>query len=219
MFFGALPKVILSDNLKSYVSRADRYDPKFTQLCEQLGAHYQIDLQATRVGKPKDKASVENAVTQTYRRIYAPLRNEVFHSLEDLNKVVRMKTEEHNRQSFQKKVGSRQSVFEEFEFPVMRPLPSDLFEIKKITKATVQRNYHVFLGEEKNSYSVPYRYVGKRVEIIYTRTRVEVYLNHERVASHQRLFLGGRAYRHQTLEEHMPKNHREWKKAQGYNAA
>lgn len=219
LFFGALPQVILSDNLKAYVSRADRYDPKFTQLCEQLGAHYQIDLRATRVAKPKDKASVENAVTQAYRRIYAPLRNEIFHSLEDLNKAVRILTEEHNKQSYQKKAGSRQSVFEEFELPVMRPLPSDLFEIKKITKATVQRNYHVFLGEEKNSYSVPYQYVGKRVEVIYTRSRVEVYLDHKRIASHQRLFLGGRAYRHQTLEEHMPKNHKEWKTAQGYTAA
>jgi transposase len=219
LFFGALPKVILSDNLKSYVTRPDRYDPKFTQLCEQLGAHYQIDLQATRVAKPKDKASVENAVTQTYRRIYAPLRNEVFHSLEDLNKAVSMKTEEHNGQPYQKKAGSRQSVFEEFELPVMRSLPPDLFEIKKITKAKVQRNYHVFLGEEKNWYSVPYQYVGKRVAVIYTSRRVEVYLDHKRIASHQRLFLGGRTYRHQTIEAHMPKNHKEWKKAQGYTGA
>ncbi|MFM9948862.1 MAG: DDE-type integrase/transposase/recombinase, partial [Saprospiraceae bacterium] len=37
LFLGALPKVLLSDNLKAYVSRADRYEPTFTQLCEQLG--------------------------------------------------------------------------------------------------------------------------------------------------------------------------------------
>lgn len=219
LFFGALPTVILSDNLRAYVSRADRYDPTFTQLCEQLGVHYQIDLQATRVAKPKDKASVENAVTQAYRRIYAPLRNEVFHSLEELNNAMRTKVVEHNKQPYQKKDGSRQAVFEEFELPVMRPLPPDLFEIKKITKATVQRNYHVFLGEEKNWYSIPYQYVGKRVEVIYTRKRVEVYLEHNRIASHDRLFLGGRTYRYQTREEHMPKQHLEWKKAQGYDAA
>jgi transposase len=40
LFLGALPKVLLSDNLKAYVSRPDRYEPTFTQLCEQLGAPY-----------------------------------------------------------------------------------------------------------------------------------------------------------------------------------
>ena len=55
VFFGGLSKIILSDNLKSYVSRADRYEPKFNALCEQLAAHYGIELQATRVKKPKDR--------------------------------------------------------------------------------------------------------------------------------------------------------------------
>ena len=32
LFFGGLPKVILSDNLKSYVTKADRYEPKFTTI-------------------------------------------------------------------------------------------------------------------------------------------------------------------------------------------
>ncbi len=96
LFLGVLPKVILSDNLKAYVSRPDRDEPSFTQLCEQLGAHYQIDLQATRVGKPKDKASVENAVTQVYRRIYAPLRNEIFHSIEALNEAIGLQLIRHN---------------------------------------------------------------------------------------------------------------------------
>lgn len=219
LFLGALPKVILSDNLKAYVSRPDRYEPSFTQLCEQLGAHYQIDLQATRVGKPKDKASVENAVTQVYRRIYAPLRNEIFHSLEAINEAISRQLIRHNEQPYQKRAGSRQTLFEQYERPQMRDLPPDLFEIKKITRAKVQRNYHVFLGEEKNFYSVPYRYVGKQAEVIYTHQVVEVYIDQNRVATHKRLFLHGLEYRYQTKPEHMPKHHQEWKKAQGYDGA
>jgi transposase len=219
LYLGFLPLVILSDNLKAYVSRPDRYEPTFTRLCEQLGAHYQIDLQATRVGKPKDKASVENAVTQVYRRIYARLRNEVFHSLEALNTAIRQQLKHHNEQPYQKRSGSRKSLYEEFEAPQMRDLPPDLFEIKKITRAKVQRNYHVFLGEEKNFYSVPYRYVGKRAEVVYTRKVVEVYIDQKRVATHERLPLTGGEYRYQTRPEHMPKNHQEWKEAQGYDGA
>jgi transposase len=219
LYLGVLPKVILSDNLKSYVNRPDRYEPTFTQLCEQLGAHYQIDLQAARVGKPRDKASVENAVTQVYRRIYAPLRNEVFHSLEALNEAIIRQLKQHNEKPYQKRPGSRKSEFDKYERCQMRDLPPDLFEIKKIARAKVQRNYHVFLGEEKNFYSVPYQYVGKRAEVVYTRQTVEVYVDGQRIATHDRLFLRGGEYRYQTRQEHMPKNHQEWQKAQGYDGA
>ena len=219
LFLGTLPNVLLSDNLKAYVSRADRYEPTFTQLCAQLGAHYQIDLQATRVARPKDKASVENAVTQVYRRIYAPLRQDVFHSLEDLNAAIHRQLMRHNAQPYQKKGGSRQSLYEQYERSSMRALPADLFQIKKIARAKVQRNYHVFLGEEKNFYSVPWQYAGKQAEVLYTEGTVEVYVAQKRIAIHQRLFLRGREYRYQTREEHMPRHHQEWKKAQGYDAA
>lgn len=131
---------------ESGVSKPDRYEPTFTQLCEQLGVHYQIELQAARVGKPKDKASVENAVSQVYRSVYAPLRNEVFFSLQALNEAIIKQLEVLNERSYQKKEGSRKSLFEAYELPVMRPLPSDTFEIKKITRAKVQRNYHIFFS-------------------------------------------------------------------------
>lgn len=219
LFLGALPNVLLSDNLKAYVSRADRYEPTFTQLCAQLGAHYQIDLQATRVARPKDKASVENAVTQVYRRIYAPLRQDVFHSLEDLNAAIHRQLMRHNALPYQKKSGSRQFLYEQYERSSMRALPADLFQIKKIARAKVQRNYHVFLGEEKNFYSVPWQYAGKQAEVLYTECTLEVYVAQKRIAIHQRLFLRGREYRYQTREEHMPRHHQEWKKAQGYDAA
>lgn len=219
LFLGALPKVLLSDNLKAYVNKPDRYEPTFTQLCEQLGAHYQLDLQATRVATPKDKASVENGVTQVYRRIYAPLRHEIYHSPEALNEAIRGQLLQHNTQPYQKKSGTRQSLYEQYELPQMRPLPADLFEIKKIASAKVQRNYHVFLGQEKNFYSVPWQYAGKQAEVLYTSHNVEIYIAQKRIATHQRLSLRGPEYRYQTREEHMPRHHQEWKKAQGYDAA
>ncbi len=208
LFLGRLPKVILSDNLKSYVTRSDRYEPKFNELAGQLGAHYGIDLQATRPRKPKDKASVENMVSTVYRRIYAPLRNEVFHSLEELNEAILGQLKIHNEKPFQKKQGNRRSVFEAAELPLMRHLPPDLFEIKKTTRAKVQRNYHVFLGEEKNYYSVPFQYVGNQTTVVYTASIVEVYYENKRIALHKRL-LGKNAYLHRTEESHIPKSHQE----------
>ena len=214
-YFGKLPELILSDNLKSYVTKADRYEPKFNELCEQLGAYYGIGLKSTRVAKPKDKGSVENMVSQVYRSVYAPLRNETFHSIEELNVAIMIQLTQMNQRPFQKRQGCRQECFDQYEKPQMRDLPGEMFEIKKITKAKVQRNYHVFLGEDKNYYSLPYKYVGKNSLILYTRTQVEVYIDTQRVAVHKRI-QANNSYRHQTDQAHMPSNHKEWLQAKGY---
>ncbi len=218
LFFGKLPQVILSDNLKSYVSRADKYEPTFNELCVQLAAHYQLDLSATRVGKPKDKASVENMVNTVYRRIYAPLRNETFHSIEELNAAITEQLSQHNNKPYQQKQGTRKSVFEAFELPVMRSLPCDLFELKKTITPQVRRNYHVFLGEDKAFYSVPFQYAKQQATVIYTSKNVEVYIDNQRVATHKRVYYTG-SQQYQTKMEHMPRSHREWKKAKGFDAA
>jgi len=218
LYFGKLPKVFLSDNLKSYVTKADRYDPEFNELCVQLAAHYQIDLIAARVKKPKDKASVESAVNIVYNRIYGPLRNEIYHSMEELNAGIRAQLIKHNNKRYQKKMGTRQEIFEQVELPVMRDLPSDLFEVKRITRSKVRRDYHVFIWEEKNYYSVPFQYVGKDTTVIYTSHTVEVYLGTQRIAIHDRLS-SRNAYQHQSKGDHMPKSHSEWKQARGFNSA
>ena len=218
LFFGKLPKVILSDNLKSFVIQADKYEPKFNDLCIQLAAHYHLDLKATRPRKPKDKASVENMVSTIYTRIYAPLRNEIFHSIEELNAGIIEQLTIHNNKPYQQKEGTRYSVFHSFEEQVMKDLPSDLFEIKKSATAQVRRNYHVLLGEDKVFYSVPYKYAKREATIIYTSKIVELYIDNQRVATHKRAYATG-SQQYQTKDEHMPKSHLEWQKAQGFNAA
>ena len=216
LFFKGLPKAILSDNLKSYVTKSDRYEPKFTQLCEQLGAHFQVDLQATRPRKPKDKGSVENAVKIAYTRIYAPLRNETFFSPEELNEGIKKQLEIHNNKKYQKKEGTRYGIFQKFELPQMRSLPTELFEIKKIVKAKIQRNYHIMLGEDRDFYSVPFRYAGQSSQVVYTTKTVSVFIDNQRVAIHQRLCING--YYYQTKAEHMPAKHQKWKEVKGYDA-
>lgn len=218
LFFGGVPQAILSDNLKAFVARPERYEPEFNELCVQLAAHYGCGLEAARPGKPKDKASVENMVSTVYKRVYAPLRDDTFYSLSGLNYAIAEAVAAHNRLPFQKRPGSRLSCFEAEEKPLLQALPSHRFEAKKSTCAKVQRNYHVFLGEEKNFYSVPYQYVGKQAHVTYTSRAVEVFVGQKRVASHQRLPPHG-TYLYQTQEGHMPRSHQEWRKAQGYDAA
>lgn len=217
-YFGGLPKVILSDNLKAFVIRADRYEPDFNDVCVQLASHYQLDLQATRVASPKDKASVEGAVRIGYSRLYAPLRDRTFYSIEEINSALGEQLEVHQNRPFQKRPGCRREIFETYERPQMRPLPNEPFLLKTTVRAKVQRNYHVQLGERKNFYSVPYQHVGDKATVIYCRTTVEIFIGSARVATHARLGASNR-YRYQTDAAHLPKNHAEWREAEGYNGA
>lgn len=77
-YFGGVPQCLKTDNMKQVVSRSCRYEPLFTEAFRQWSQHYNITLLATRVAKPKDKAAVENEVKIAYRRIYAPIRNQIF---------------------------------------------------------------------------------------------------------------------------------------------
>ena len=217
LFLGLLPKRLLSDNLKSYVIKADRYDPTFNDLCKQLAAHYQIDLSATRVAKPKDKASVENVVKTAYTRLYAPLRNEVFHSLEEVNMAIQKQLKLHNTKPYQKRTGCRKDIFDKEEVPQMDRLPTEVFEVKRMTQSKAGKNYHVFIYEDKTYYSIPYQYAGQKTQIIYTNKTVEIYVGAKRVSIHPRVKTYTHAY--QTKKEHMPQNHLQWQQAKGRNAA
>jgi hypothetical protein len=59
-FFGAVPKLVVSDNLRSGVTRAHRYEPEVNATYQELATHYGVAILPTRPYKPRDKAKVED---------------------------------------------------------------------------------------------------------------------------------------------------------------
>ena len=88
-YLGGVPLRVKFDNLKPAITRPDRYEPRIAEALQSLALHYNTTIMAARPARPRDKASVENAVNKVYQRIFAPLRNHVFHSLAELNAAVR----------------------------------------------------------------------------------------------------------------------------------
>jgi transposase len=206
-YFNGTPQCLRLDNLKSGVIKANRYEPTFNALLVEFCNHYQMGLDATRVAKPKDKPHVERHVTLAYQRIYAPLRDKQFYSLEELNAAILPLLEEHHKQIFRHHKKGRRDLFETEEKPQLKPLPDSPFKSKLRKKAKVQKNYHVVLSnadETTHYYSVPYQYVGKEVQIIFDTESVEVYCNYERIAIHQRNYS---RTRYTTIAYHMPEKH------------
>ena len=85
---GGCPKVLVPDNLKSAVTRADRYEPVINPLFLDLANHYNMVVLPTRPRKPRDKAKVEVSVRIVYQRLFAPLRKLTFHSLQEIKKAL-----------------------------------------------------------------------------------------------------------------------------------
>lgn len=213
-YLGGVTQNILSDNMKQYVHKSNRYEPIFTEVCEQWSLHYNTTLSAARVRKPKDKPTVENSVNLGYRRVYAPLRKETFYGLKELNQAILAKLDSHHRIPFQKRSYSRLERFVGQELPFLKSLPDEPFLLKHTAMAKVQKNYHVILGEDWHQYSVPFQLIGKKLKIIYDMDEVEIYLGFQRVAVHQRDF---RKHEYTTLEEHMPEKHQKHMEIKGWD--
>jgi transposase len=212
-YFGGVPLNARSDNMKQWVVRSCRYEPTFPQALEQWALHNHIGLLATRVRAPKDKPSVENQVKITYRRVYATIRNETFYSIQELNQGIRKALEAHHDINFQKKSFSRRELFTGQELPVLQGLPEHPYQFNHLTRAKVQKNYHVVMGEDWHFYSVPYHHVGKEVNIIYDTECVEIYYQLERIAVHRRNY---KKHGITTLLEHMPEHHRKMAVQRGW---
>lgn len=209
-FLGGSTRLLVSDNLKTGVIQNRKHeDPVFNRSYSELAEHYKTALLPARVLAPKDKAAVEGTVGQLTSRIIAKLRNKRYFNLYDLNQAVFRELKAFNARPFQKKEGSRYSVYTEEELPFMQPLPLFPYEFASWKVATVQLNYHVSF--DKQYYSVPYAYARKKVDIRSTDTLIEIYYQGNRICSHKRLH--GRMGQYATNPEHMPKNHQlysEW---------
>jgi len=214
-FFGGVPKNILSDNMKQYVQKNERYEFTFQELALQWSVHYNTNLDATRPRKPKDKPTVEGHVHLSYLRIYAKLRREEFFSLAELNQGIQKHLTVLNSTGFQKLPGSRLQRFIEHEQAHLHSLPAQAFTIKHTTSAKVQMNYHVILGQDAHQYSVPFGYIGKQTTLVYDHKTVEIFIGQQRIAIHAR---STKRNAYTTLKEHMPANHAFYTISQGWDA-
>lgn len=213
-YVGGATQTILCDNLRTAVTKSDRYEPAFTDLCYQLSEHYGTTFSATRPGKPRDKAMVEKAVSIVYRNVYAPLRHQTFASLLEMNRHFRIQLDKLNLQPYKGSSFSRRDLFTKHEQALLLTLPTEPCLLKKGTVLTVQRNYHIQLREEGLYYSVPWQYAGKKVKVWYDQKTVEVYYDHQRIAIHPRS-LHRQGYT--TLREHMPQNHQQAQSIKGWS--
>jgi transposase len=212
-FFGGVPHVVVPDQLKSGVTQASRYEPKIQRSYQEMAVHYGTVVLPARPGHPREKAKVEGAVLIAQRWILAKLRNQTFHSVEEINERIFELAIELNERTMRVYGKSRRELFEQIDKPVLTELPEKRFSHGEWKLVTVNIDYHV--EYEHHYYSVPYPLLGHKLWLRATSSTVEIFRDESfqeasRVASHLRSNDRGR---HTTKSEHMPKSHQkhaEW---------
>ena len=204
---GGAPQVLVPDNLKSAVTKANKYEPDVNRALDDFANHYGITVVPARAYKPQDKALVENQVKLAYTRIYAKLRNEVFFCITSLNQAVSTKNKDHVQTRMQQKPYSREECFLANEKHLLRPLPIESFELKYYRQLKVAKNNHIYLGQDKHYYSVPYIHIGAKATVIYTRNMVYIYVAGTQVAVHQRNYSPGG---YSTEKQHLCSHHQHY---------
>ena len=204
-FFGGWTQLTVPDNLKSGVTKTDRYVPTLNASYAQWADYYGTAILPARPYKPKDKAKAETAVLIVERWILARLRNHTFFSLEELNTAIAALLIDLNERPFKKLPGCRRSQFESLDRPALLPLPVQPYEYQHVKKARVHIDYHV--EYERHYYSVPHALVKSEVEVRATNRLVTIYAHGKPVARHRRSAQQGA---HTTQTEHMPVSHRQF---------
>lgn len=205
-FFGGVTPILVPDNASTATDRHDYdwYSPKLIKSYEEMAIYYNTAILPARIESPDDKPVAEGTVKNISTWITAALRNEQFFSLSELNSAIRKKLQKYNNAPFQKREGTRSSVFSIEEKPLLMPLPAVPYEPAEFRQATVLFNYHV--SADKMFYSVPYKYIREKVTVRLTESTVEIFKGQQRIASHKRLY--GRPGQYSTVTEHMPPDHR-----------
>lgn len=213
-FMGAVPHVAKSDNMKQWVTKSDRYSLTFSDANTEWCTYYGIEPTACRVRKPRDKGPVEGAVNQLYKYVYARIEGEEHHTLDSINGRIRELLGEYCALPY--KGSSRREIFEEFEKPAMRPLPDQMYSFRLRKEVKLGSSYHVCVGHERHFYSVPYKYVGQMVKVMWDAETVEVHTSDGLVCMHHRSMV---KYGHSTDKPHMPEKHKAYELGKEMNAA
>jgi transposase len=204
-FFGGVARITVPDNLKTGVIKNTRSELVLNRTYQEMAEHYGTAIIPARVRAPKDKATVEGVVGIVSSYILAAIRNQKFFTLRELNEVIQERLHALNHKPFQKKDGSRATLFAD-ERASLLPLPKNAFEMASWKTAKVSFNYHIEVDE--HFYSVPYEYIKREVDVRITRNVVEVFFEGTRICSHVRLY--DRKDRYSTQDAHMPQTHKQY---------
>jgi len=181
-FFGGVPRRLVPDNLSAGIRKADRYDPRVNRAYSELARYYGCLVDPARVRHPKDKPRVERGVAYARESFF---RGRSFPSVGQMRSAAVRWAREVAGVRVHGTTGEQPwEAFQQREQAALLPLPPTPWELATWTTAAVQADCH--LSVARAHYSVPYRYVGQRLDVRVGERVVSIYDGAALVTSHMR---------------------------------
>lgn len=195
--FGGVPKRVVLDNLKAAVIEANLHDPVLGEAYRRMAQHYGFVVSPNRPRKPEHKGKVESGVHYLQRNFMA---GQHFADIDVANERLRVWMKEVAGVRRHGTTGKAPLVlFNETEKPALIALPEVPFSLCEVRRVKVHPDCHVVI--DGSFYSVPYRYVGAKLEAYVGERVVEIFQDAELVSTHERAKHRGEW---KTRNEHYP---------------
>ena len=170
-FWGGAPRRLVPDNLTAGILKGDLYDPRVNRAYGELTRYYGCLVDPARIRTPTDKPRVERNVD--YAR-HSGFDGRTCSSLEEWRReAVRWCLEVAGQRLHGTTKERPLEAFLTREQAALLPLPPKPWEALTWDTVLVNRDCHVRVASE--DYTVPARYVGRRLDVRYTRQMVEIY--------------------------------------------
>jgi len=173
-FFGGCPRRLVPDNLATGVDRPDLYDPKINRAYGELAAHYGCLVDPARRLKPKDKPRVERPMPYVRDSFWRgrQWRDEAHMQTDALGWCLQVAGRRHHRSL---EGAEPLAIFAALEADALIGLPPMRFELAGWSTPKVGPDCHIKVG--KSLYSVPWVYIGRRVDAREGDRSVEVFID------------------------------------------
>lgn len=158
-YFGGAPQMLVIDNLRAAVTRADWFDPELNAKVSEFCRHYGTVIWSCKPAMPRRKGKVEAAVKYVQNNA---LKGRTFDSLNEQNQFLLewesgvADTRIHD--TMRQQIGK---VFNEVERPKLLPLLQSLFPMFEEVPRMVHGDGYIEL--QRAYYSAPPEYVGREV--------------------------------------------------------
>ncbi|MGH8702086.1 MAG: IS21 family transposase [Burkholderiales bacterium] len=183
-WFGAVPRVVLYDNLRSAVLERRDEAIRFHLTLLELAAHYRFQPRPVAVARGNEKGRVERAIRYARDAFFAARR---FRDLAELNAQAAAwcEGEAAERPCPEDRSRRVREVFAE-EQPHLLALPAQPFPDEE--RVTVSAHKTPYVRFDLNDYSIPHTHVNRTLTLLASLDTVRVVDGQEVLATHQRSF-------------------------------
>lgn len=169
-FFGAVPRTLLYDNLKSAVLEREGDAVRFHPTLLALAGHYRFEPRACAPYCPNEKGRVERAIRDVRDNFFAAREVGALAALNDQARAWCLEIARERRVPDARELTIQEAFLQ--EMPKMIERAADDFPVEERVEVRVGKTPYVRF--DKNDYSVPHTHVQRSLTVIATDERVRV---------------------------------------------